>query len=257
MRFCRARESGGIAAALHNALRMLGSAIVYLGLLVAFAGFVLTLRKRGPKTLLAGLLIVLVGFFLPAPESHVERASTHLDGLMPRWQFSERHSAHVAASPDRVFAAIHAVRADEIALFNLLTWIRRGGRSAPANILNAGNTYPLLDVATGSGFIYLADDPPHEVVVGTAVIRPPNTTRRPLTLPVFRMQLPPGYALAAMNFHVLPDGKGGSLVTTETRVYANDDSSRRAFARYWRVIYPGSSLIRFMWLRAIAKRAEL
>jgi hypothetical protein len=29
-----------------------------------------------------------------------------------------------------------------------------------------------------------------------------------------------------------------------------------AFGAYWRVIYPGSSLIRYMWLRAIKKRAE-
>jgi len=46
------------------------------------------------------------------------------------------------------------------------------------------------------------------------------------------------------------------LLTTETRIYATDASSRRAFARYWRVIYPGSSLIRRMWLRAIKKTAE-
>jgi hypothetical protein len=47
-----------------------------------------------------------------------------------------------------------------------------------------------------------------------------------------------------------------TLLTTETRVYATDPAARRRFARYWRVIYPGSSLIRRMWLRAIRKRAE-
>lgn len=59
-----------------------------------------------------------------------------------------------------------------------------------------------------------------------------------------------------MNFFVRTDGRGGSFVSTDTRVYANDDSSRRRFAMYWRVIYPGSSLIRVMWLRAIQRRAE-
>jgi hypothetical protein len=39
-------------------------------------------------------------------------------------------------------------------------------------------------------------------------------------------------------------------------VHATDDSARRKFARYWRVIYPGSALIRRMWLRAIKLRAE-
>jgi len=31
---------------------------------------------------------------------------------------------------------------------------------------------------------------------------------------------------------------------------------RMRFAAYWRVIYPGSALIRVMWLRAIKQRAE-
>ncbi len=46
------------------------------------------------------------------------------------------------------------------------------------------------------------------------------------------------------------------LVTAETRVYATDASARRRFARYWRVIYPGSALIRRRWLRAMKRRAE-
>ena len=147
------------------------------------------------------------------------------------------------------------MRADEIPLFRLLTWIRTGGQELPENILNAGADRPLLDVATSSGFIYLADDPPREVVVGTVVVAPPGT-RGKLTPEVFRKPLPPGFALAGMNFRVIPDGKGGSIVTTETRVYANSDSARRRFAAYWRVIYPGSALIRRMWLRAIVRRAQ-
>jgi hypothetical protein len=45
-------------------------------------------------------------------------------------------------------------------------------------------------------------------------------------------------------------------LTTETRIYATDTSARKKFAAYWRVIYPGSALIRVMWLRAIRGRAE-
>ncbi len=44
-------------------------------------------------------------------------------------------------------------------------------------------------------------------------------------------------------------------MTTETRVFANSDDARRRFAPYWRVIYPGSAIIRHMWLSAIARRA--
>jgi hypothetical protein len=49
---------------------------------------------------------------------------------------------------------------------------------------------------------------------------------------------------------------GETVLTTETRVYATDAATRKRFALYWRVIYPGSALIRVMWLRAIRNRAE-
>lgn len=241
------------------------SAIVYAGLFTAFVGLLSVLRplrwlrirtrRRGAAIFAAGVLIVLIGLVLPAPETRVVKAAMRLDESFPRWQFSERHRTRVAAPPDRVFEAIRAVRADEILFFRFLTWVRRCGRDLPENILDAGTDRPLLDVATSSGFVWLADEPPRELVVGTVVVAPPRARGR-LTPEVFRERLPPGFALAGMNFLVTPDGRGGSIVTTETRVYANDDSARRRFAAYWRLIYPGSALIRRMWLHAIASRAE-
>lgn len=152
-----------------------------------------------------------------------------------------------------MYDAIKHVRADEITFFRALTWIRRGGRALPRSILNAGTDRPLLEVATSSGFIYLADDAPHEVVVGTIVIKP-RDSHEALTPDTFRKTLPPGFAIAAMNFVVRADG-AGSLVTTETRIHANSADARRRFGIYWRIIYPGSALIRRMWLRAIERRA--
>ncbi|MEK6768373.1 MAG: hypothetical protein AABY85_05210, partial [Gemmatimonadota bacterium] len=75
------------------------------------------------------------------------------------------------------------------------------------------------------------------------------------TAEVFQKPLPPGFALATMNFIVTPHGSGGSVVSTETRVFVNSSSARRRFAAYWRIIYPGSAIIRRMWLRAIQRRA--
>ena len=46
-----------------------------------------------------------------------------------------------------------------------------------------------------------------------------------------------------------------SALSTATRVFANSAAARRRFARYWRIIYPGSALIRRMWLRAVERRA--
>jgi len=243
---------------------MLGSAVVYSGLIVAFVGFVCVVkpirrlrigtRRRALAVFAAGLALAFLGLVLPAPESRVQRAETRLDEFAPVWQFHEFHTMRVDAPPERVYEAIQRVRADEIAFFRALTWIRRGGKPLPESILNAGDRASIIDVATRSGFIYLANDPPREMVIGT-VIAAPRGTRGTLTPDVFRRTLPPGFTLASMNFVVRPDGTG-SIVSTETRVYANSAAGRRRFAAYWRAIYPGSALIRRMWLRAIARRAE-
>jgi len=91
------------------------------------------------------------------------------------------------------------------------------------------------------------------LVIGTAVRTPPGA-RDTLTPQLF-LRPPAGYALAAMNFLVTADGPNASIVTTETRVFAIGPTARRRFATYWRVIYPGSAIIRRMWLRAIRQRA--
>jgi hypothetical protein len=243
---------------------MFGSVIVYTGLVITTAGLILSIkpierlyvtsRSQGLMVVGIGLLLVGVGLNLPAPASRVARVETRLDEFVPVWQFRERHTIRIAAPPAKVFDAIRNVRANEIALFKTLTWIRRGGRRTSESILNAGDSTPLLDVATRNGFIYLIDEAPREIVIGTVVVAPPGRHGK-LTPQTFKTQLTPGFALAAMNFLVAPDGLNGSLVSTETRVFANSTAARRRFARYWRLIYPGSALIRRMWLRAVESRA--
>lgn len=182
---------------------------------------------------------------------------TRLDQFMPVYQFHEFHSIRVAASKEKVYDAIKSVTAGEISLFRTLTWIRRLGRSGPESIVNAPEHEPLLEVATKTSFLLLAEEPNREIVVGTAVVAPRGwrPSRRPAPED-FRAVREPGFALAAMNFLIEDAGPGTCTVTTETRVFATDMSARRRFAAYWRVVYPGSALIRRMWLRAIARRAE-
>jgi hypothetical protein len=194
---------------------------------------------------------------LPCSEKEATTRTAKIDDWMPRWQVDERHTLQVAAPPEKVFAAIHAVRADEIFLFRTLIAIRRCGQTGPESIMNAPEEKPLLDVATQTTFVLLEEEAPHELVVGT-VIAAPRKVRASgrLTPDLFRKTLPPGVVLATMNFVVHPDNHGGSTVSTETRIYANSPSALRRFAIYWRLIHPGSDIIRRMWLRAIRQRAE-
>jgi hypothetical protein len=237
---------------------------VYAGTVLAFAGllsvarrfrlFRISTRRRGATVLLSGLVLMFIGFTLPTSERRITASDTQLDEFIPVYQFDEVHAVHIDAPPDRVFAAVKAVTANEILLFRTLTWIRRFGRPGPESILNAPERLPILDVATRSGFLLLAELPAREILVGTIVIAP-RDARVERTAASFKALNDPGFAKAGMNFLLEPESSGTRL-TTATRVVATDIDATRRFARYWRVIYPGSALIRRMWLRAVKRRAE-
>jgi hypothetical protein len=248
------------------AAQLLDSYFVYLGLILAFLGLIslvrplrfLSIRTRGiaALALALGTLLAIVSSLFPYSEKLAAAPTTKLDEWMPRWQVGERHAIEIKASPDEVFAAIHAVTADEILLFRTLIAIRRCGQDGPESILNVPERKSLLDVATETSFIYL-ENGPREIVVGTVISAPRDAARsQRLTAELFRRTLRPGVVLATMNFFITPRENGGSTLTTETRVYANSAAALRRFGVYWRMIRPGSDIIRRMWLRAIGRRAE-
>jgi hypothetical protein len=222
-------------------------ALVYCGLIGMLTGAISVarpIRVLGHQTRLgavaffsASAMLLIAGVFLPAPLQSISTPQGDLDRTMPAWQFGERHATRVRATPERVDASIRQVTADDIALFRTLTWIRSPRlRQRGVDILHPpAGPMPILEVATRSGFMLISDRPAREIVLMTRVARGVNAT---------------------MNFQIAPAGDGTSELTTETRVFAIDAQATRAFAAYWRMIYPGSSLIRVMWLRAIRVRAE-
>jgi hypothetical protein len=171
---------------------------------------------------------------------------------MPKFEFGERHSRFIAAAPEAIWDAIRNVSAREIRLLLPLMAIRTlRFRSSRAD-------RPVIDTARASGFLFLAETPPHEIVLGTVgrfwqfqgggnvELRTPED---------FLRFDEPGYAKAVLNFEVHSEGEK-TRVTTETRIATTDFRARRIFSRYWFLIYPGSALIRRSWLAAIQRRAE-
>jgi hypothetical protein len=257
---------------MRDPINLAGVLLVDAGLAVGFLGLVSLLwplrflgirtRRRGAVWMASGVALVVAGMALPAPLRRVSEKISRLDEIIPAYQFSEHHEIRVHASPEQVYEAIWEVTAEEIRLFRILTWIRAprfsggDGKSSQESILNAPAKKPILKVATSSGFMLLADQPGREVVVGTIVVAPAHPRGRLAGPEDYAALDKPGYAKAVMNFRIEEQGGGWTRVTTETRVWATDASARRRFAGYWRTIYPGSALIRRMWLRAIRERAE-
>ncbi|MEO6224053.1 MAG: hypothetical protein ABIP90_12470 [Vicinamibacterales bacterium] len=247
---------------------ILGTILAWSGLVLGAVGLLSVIRplrflrvrtrRRGAAMALVGLILVVGGISLPVSSSRVSVRESQLDAWAPEWQFREAHSRRMQAAPAQVYKAIREVTANEILLFQTLTWIRNPhlpGRGGIESVLNAPGSKPILDVALTGGFRLLADDPPREVVIGTLVLWDGVTQARD-EAGLRALLTRPGNVFAAMNFRVHNNGDGSCTVTTETRVFGTDPGARRQFARYWRVIYPGSALLRYTWLRAIAHRAS-
>jgi hypothetical protein len=245
-----------------------GSLVWYSGCALAALGVFLTIRpirRMGGPTRRAGASLTLLGVGLAILSAatggslqHGASPATLLDRYMPIFQFDETHAIEIQASADETYAAIFAVTPNEIALFRTLTWIRRFGRQGEVSILNAPSERPLMETALATSFRKIAERPNEELVVVSFAVapQPRSAAGRIWTADAFIRLEEPGYAKTAMNFRVEPAGPGRVILRTETRVYATDAVTRRVFTAYWRTIYPGSAIIRRMWLRAIKTRAE-
>ncbi|MER7519609.1 hypothetical protein [Streptomyces sp. NPDC126499] len=180
--------------------------------------------------------------------------------FVPRPHFGSRYQTVVPAPVETVWAAWRkmeqpggegwgpVVRALFAVRGRLGRW--KNGRKEPA----------MTEDDLRSGFLLLAEDPPHEIVRGivgqwwtmaAATSRPDVTDARE-----FAAFEEPGYAKATFSMRFTPDpATGGTRVVTETRVLCLDETARRAMGRYWRLISPFSGLVRLLMLRRLRQRA--
>jgi hypothetical protein len=234
--------------------------LVYVGLVTMLVGFVsviMPLRSLGIGNQLlggtvlgSGVLLALTAMLLPTSRKHWNGKQTRIDDVMPAYHFHEVHAIRIHASPDRVFCAIKAVTPQEIRFLRTLMAIRSLGRT------RLPKATPFLDIFTRWGYALLVQEPGCELV-GGGILRFSSGARPKVTDPQsFLGFVEPGCAKVTLNFCVEEVGEGWSRVTTQTRILGTDRSGRRRFGAYWRVIYPGSAIIRRMLLRAIKRRAE-
>lgn len=169
-----------------------------------------------------------------------------LDDFLPQWDVRERHEVLVPLPPERAYQAIKELDLSRSRLISLLFALRG---------LPRGNSLTLQNL-TIVGFVVLAEDPPVEIVVGlTGRFWRMRGGIRKAGADDFVSFADPGFVKAAWNFRVHLVG-GSSMVSTETRVLATDEPSRRSFRRYWFFIGPFSGLVRREALRLIKKSSE-
>jgi hypothetical protein len=184
-----------------------------------------------------------------------------LDDVLPVYRHGERHTTQVAAAPEAVWSALHAVSSGDLRLTRVLTTLR----ALPARL--PGSRVPRDGIPADRGFVEaflergyreLRVDPPWALVAGAAGqpwrLRG-GETADVVNLDGFRAFARPGYVMIATSFEIEALGAGARL-STETRVQPTDDAAARAFRPYWWAIRAGSGLIRRDVLHAVRRRAE-
>jgi hypothetical protein len=181
-----------------------------------------------------------------------------IDAWMPSFDETEFHSREIAAPPPAVERALRTLTPADLRLTGLLM----GVRTLPAVLTGRRRPgprpgVPLLDGVLRLGFVLLDERPGEQVVLGAAgrFWRPRGDGIDVLDGPdAFRAYDRPGSVRATWDFVIAPTA-GGTRLSTETRIAGTDASGTRTFRRYWRLVMPGSALIRRDMLRAVATRA--
>ncbi len=179
-----------------------------------------------------------------------------LDDVMPLYRHQEVHAITIDASREAVWRAIQEVTPGDLPLTRALMAVRSlPARGRLRRRPDAGRT-----IAAGLGdrwFGVIADDPPNGTVLGT-VGRPWDLRRGRLRPPRdgdLAAETGPDQVRVAMNF-CITGGPDRVVLRTETRIEPTDERAARAFRRYWRVVRPGSGIVRREMLRAVRRRAE-
>jgi hypothetical protein len=185
-----------------------------------------------------------------------------IDEFLPRWEARERHRIRIRAAPERVYRALRTTDLGGNPLVRGLLLARALPAALRSGSLlrewRAGSSRPVtLASFEERGFRVLAEDPPHELLIGLeGAFWTPHGALRPVDPDSFRAPVPAGIARAAWNFRVVREGASSSVLHTETRVLTGDPAARRRFRLYWLMIRPGSGAIRRLMLRAIRAEAE-
>jgi hypothetical protein len=168
-----------------------------------------------------------------------------LHEALPDFQFEERHSTLVNATPEQVYDALLTLDFRRSATIRALFFLRSGG-GLSMSLQKLGNT----------GFLLLDQQRPRSILLGIAgrFWRPSGSLVRFRTPEEFINYSGAGHCKAIWSF-LFKQEKGGTMVTTVTRIHCVDASARRRFRIYWLLVRPFSGLVRREILRLLRTAA--
>jgi len=209
-------------------------------------------RKTALAVFCGGILMSVISLYWPTEVYH-SKTNLKIDTFLPDYSFNECHEVRINASPEAVRQALQATGVGDIPAIHLLLKIR--GIENKDLSHKATGTQQSTDIFSTPDFNFFVADSTEFISVmilkASAKTPPPEVT----TAQQFRAFNKPGYVKVAFNFRFISLGNGQTLISTETRNYAITKEDARIFGRYWRIIYPGSAIIRRLWLDTLDKKA--
>jgi hypothetical protein len=184
-----------------------------------------------------------------------------IDRYLPTFDETYIYEASVHATPDATYAAMKETNLRD-PIIDLLFELRELPRNvarrwrgeaplpAPARVTFGEIT------KQGPAWVVLGDKPGVELAIG-AVGRfwEKDYGTRAITAPEFIPFDEPGYAKLAISLAVRPTSEG-SILRYEARTRTTDESARRTFRRYWRIIGAGVGIVMRRVVRRIRHEAE-
>jgi hypothetical protein len=224
--------------------------------------FFMSNRTIALGVILCGLLISVSSLFCPVRLNQSATSDQQLDGLMHAYSFNEYHEVSIKASPEEVKEVFRVTGVNDIPIAHLLLKIRGIADEDVDMSDRASNNKANSDTFSTPDFNFFMVEPNEYISV---MILKPNmisSNKEMAALPEistidqFIAFNEPGYMKVAINFRFISNDNKETLLTTQTRVAGTTKTDSYKFARYWRVIYPGSAIIRRVWLDTIKKKAE-
>ena len=212
--------------------------------------------------ILGGILISAISLLYPVKTLHSPTNNQKIDDLLPDFAFNEFHKVRINASTEKVQQILQVTGVKDIPAARLLMKIRGIAdedvdlSDRASNNLVGTNTVSTPDF----NFFVVAPDEWITVMILKSVIitnnanqpAPPKIT----SLEQFTSFNQSGYVKVAVNFRFIAANNNETILTTETRNNGITQKDNRIFGYYWRIIYPGSAIIRRVWLDTIKKKAQ-
>jgi hypothetical protein len=219
-------------------------------------------RTIAAVVVLVGILTCLISLFSPARLYHSKTDNQKIDALLPDYAFNEFHEVCINAPIDKVKQVLTVTGVKDIPVAHLLMSVRGiADEDVDLSDRASNNQVGAETISTPDfNFFVVSPDEWITVMILKSVIIT-NNSDKPAppeisTLEQFEAFNDPGYIKVAVNFRFIRKSDDQTILTTETRNNGITLKDSRVFGIYWRIIYPGSAIIRRVWLDTIKKKAQ-